>query len=320
MFSSGTPGECWREGFFQYSETEASEQVCVPGTSAGCTSADFTVVKRLETSGEPLYKCLVSAYAIDWRFWYSLFSVLWMNAWMIALGQTTIAGAVAYWYFRPNGETGMVPNGSTVPRGFKNAITYHLGSVALGSFIIAVIQTVKYYLLYLSKQAEKQHNKLLSLIFKCLGYIVWCVEKCVKFLNKNAYIQIALLGKKFCYAAKDAFWLIFRNALRIATAALVSPIVYLFGYVTICLSTTFVGYILVTTWFADEISSPYGVCAIYLIEGYVCGKLIMNVFGLAVDTSMQCFIADEELNDGVTGPHTPGVLKEFLKPPDKDQK
>ena len=44
-----------------------------------------------------------------------------------------------------------------------------------------------------------------------------------RFLNKNAYIQIALLGKKFCFAAKDAFWLIFRNALRIATAALVSP-------------------------------------------------------------------------------------------------
>ena len=34
-----------------------------------------------------------------------------------------------------------------MPRGFKNAITYHLGSVALGSFIIAVIQLVKYYLL-----------------------------------------------------------------------------------------------------------------------------------------------------------------------------
>merc|ERR1719261_734085 len=234
-----------------------------------------------------------------------------MNAWMIALGQTTIAGAVAYWYFRPNGEKASITNGSTVPRGFKNAITYHLGSLALGSFIIAVIQLIKYYLLYLSKQAEKQHNKLLSLIFKCLGYIVWCVEKCVKFLNKNAYIQIALLGKKFCFVAKDAFWLIFRNALRIATAALVSPIVYLFGYLTICLSTTFVGYILVTTWFADDISSPYGVCAIYLIEGYVCGKLIMNVFGLAVDTSMQCFIADEEIN-GEAGDHTPHELGAFL--------
>jgi len=323
--SSGEAGECWENGLFQYSPDqglkEATESVCLPGdvTGATCTNAVFTPVARLEGDGQPLYKCLVPAYVIDWRFWYSLFSVLWMNAWMIALGQTTIAGAVAYWYFRPNGEKGMVPNGSTVPRGFKNAITYHLGSVALGSFIIAVIQLVKYYLLYLSKQAEKQHNKLLSLIFKCLGYIVWCVEKCVKFLNKNAYIQIALLGKKFCFAAKDAFWLIFRNALRIATAAMVSPIVYLFGYLTICLSTTFVGYILVTTWFADDISTPYGVCVIYLIEGYVCGKLIMNVFGLAVDTSMQCFIADEEINKQV-GLHTPGPLKQFLAAPaEKDQ-
>merc|ERR1719146_191854 len=178
-----------------------------------------------------------------------------MNAWMIALGQTTIAGAVAYWYFRPNGEKGMVPNGSTVPRGFKNAITYHLGSVALGSFIIAVIQLVKYYLMYLSKQAEKQHNKLLSLIFKCLGYIVWCVEKCVKFLNMNAYIQIALLGKKFCFAAKDAFWLIFRNAGRIAAAGLISPIIHTFGMITITVSCAFFGVMMVRYLYPTQLNN-----------------------------------------------------------------
>ena len=45
---------------------------------------------------------------------------------------------------------------------------------------------------YLSKQAEKQHNKLLSLIFKCLGYIVWCVEKCVK--SRWAPVQRAIVA------------------------------------------------------------------------------------------------------------------------------
>ena len=33
---------------------------------------------------------------------------------------------------------------------------------------------------------------------------------------------------------------------------------------------------------SGKMSSPYGACFIYLVEGYVCGKLVMNVFGLAV--------------------------------------
>merc|ERR1711904_650519 len=178
---------------------------------------------------------------------------------------------------------------------------------------IAVIQLVKYYLMYLSKQAEKQHNKLLSLIFKCLGYIVWCVEKCVKFLNKNAYIQIALLGKKFCFAAKDAFWLIFRNALRIAAAAMISPVINLLGFLIITLMTVFIGFCLLeVSGVSAKMSSPYGACFIYLVEGYVCGKLVMNVFGLAVDTVLQCFVADEEIN-GTVGEHTPYELAKFLK-------
>jgi hypothetical protein len=37
----------------------------------------------------------------------------------------------------------------------------------------------------------------------------------------------------------------------------------------------------------------------------------MNVFGLAVDTTLQCFVADEELN-GQVGDHTPEELKRFL--------
>merc|ERR1711937_994956 len=230
---------------------------------------------------------------------------------MVALGQCTIAGAVAYWYFKPNSEkTAFGCRGGTVMKGLKNSLLYHLGSVALGSFIIAVIQLVKYYLMYLSKQAEKQHNKLLSLIFKCLGYIVWCVEKCVKFLNKNAYIQIALLGKKFCYAAKDAFWLIFRNAGRIMAAAMISPVINYLGFLIITLSTVFLGFMLIEAS-GMKLNSPYGALSIYLIEGWVCGQLVMNVFGLGVDTVLQCFVADEEIN-GTVGEHTPPELGSFL--------
>jgi hypothetical protein len=33
---------------------------------------------------------------------------------------------------------------------------------------------------------------------------LWCCEKCLKFLNRNAYIEIAIYGKSFCRSAGDA--------------------------------------------------------------------------------------------------------------------
>jgi len=91
---------------------------------------------------------------------------------------------------------------------------------------------------------------------------------------------------------------------------MISPVINYLGFAIITLTTVFVGFLLVTAS-GMELSSPYGVCFIFLVEGWVCGKLVMNVFGLGVDTVLQCFVADEEIN-GTVGEHTPPELMSFL--------
>merc|ERR1719482_2338234 len=92
---------------------------------------------------------------------------------------------------------------------------------------------------------------------------------------------------------------------------MIAPFVRKFGVLFIMVFTTYVGYQLLMAVFADDLSTPYGACFIYLVIGNVVGRLVMNVFGMAVDTTLQCFVADEELN-GVVGEHTPEELKQFL--------
>ena len=53
------------------------------------------------------------------------------------------------------------------------------------------------------------------------GGCMWCIEKCMKFINKNAYIQTAIFGYHFCKAAKCAFFLILRNIARIMALSIV---------------------------------------------------------------------------------------------------
>jgi hypothetical protein len=301
--TSGEPGACTLSGvspaawlWAEWGDDGVGEMVGMGGSSKTIDSVFRCRASATESLGE------------NYRFWFALFNILWVNEFSIAFTQCSIAGAVAFWYFAKNDSK---LNPKFVIIGLKNTALYHSGSVALGSLIVAIIQLVKYYLEYLAEQQKRAKNKALELVFRCLAYLIWCVEKCVKFLNKNAYIQIAILGKKFCYAAKDAFWLIFRNAGRIAVCAMLAPFVRKFGVLFIMVFTTYFGYQLVTLVFADDLSTPYGACFIYLVIGNVVGRLVMNVFGMAVDTSLQCFVADEELN-GVVGEHTPPQLKQFL--------
>lgn len=73
-----------------------------------------------------------------------------------------------------------------------------------------------------------------------------CFERFIKFLNKNAYIQIALTGKNFCTAAYDAFWIIARNPAKFSLMATLGAAFVMFGKLFIMAGATAVGYIVVT--------------------------------------------------------------------------
>jgi hypothetical protein len=166
---------------------------------------------------------------------------------------------------------------------------------------------------YLQKQAEAQKNKF-AMIAKVAQYLIACFERCIKFLNKNAYIQIALLGKNFCKSAWNAFMLIVRNAGRIGALAGIGMIITLLGIMFIMVSTGVLGYFILLAMHEDEISTPWLLTVLFFIIGYIIAKLFMMVFGLAVDSVLQCFIADEELHSkgGGGGQYTPEELKGFL--------
>jgi hypothetical protein len=276
----------------------------------GTTDAADAGGDPVDYMNTPVYKCAGIAYAAGGNpfFWYAFFVLLWVNAMVIAVGQMTIAFAVSTWYFKPEDQKRQP---GIMLMAFRKTMWYHAGSCALGSFILAVVQLIKYFLYYLSEQAKKQNNKVMEYILKCLAYLVWCFEQCIKFLNKNAYIQVALNGKKFCTSAKNAFWLLLRNCGRVAAVGFIAPFIHFFGIGFLTVASGWIGYQLLGALYEEgELNSVVGPVIIYVIIGYVIGKLIMNVFGLAVDTTLQCFIADEELNNGAS--HTPGPLKEFL--------
>jgi len=119
--------------------------------------------------------------------------------------------SVSMWYFTKDKKT--IGN-HTFFEAAKKAMWYHLGTAAFGSLLIAIIKTIRAVIAYLQKKAAKSKNALLKAVLCAIQCYMWCLEKCMKFLNKNAYIQTAIFGYNFCKAARKAFFLILRNILR----------------------------------------------------------------------------------------------------------
>jgi len=285
----GTPGACngqWPTG-----------SVWKVNDEAECDMADGMA---------KCWKCAPPRYAMDWRFAVSFFVFLWNNAFNVALGQILIAMAVGMWFFTRKEEKGKT---SIVPGAVRTIFRYHIGSVAFGSFIVALVQFIRYFMKYLEKQAQAQKNKCMVYTLRVIQCCIWCFEKCIKFLNKNAYIQIALTGNNFCTSARKAFFLILRNVIRFGTLAALSGIIHAIGFVFIMSATVVVGYFLMREMHDDI--SPFMPIVCFILVSYVVAKLYMNVFGLAVDTSLQCFLCVEEM--GLGQDCVPPVLANFVK-------
>merc|ERR1740121_3573761 len=104
---------------------------------------------------------------------------------------------------------------------------------------------------------------------------------------------------------------------RFGTMLVLGSIIHFIGTSVIVVATATSGYFLLQMLHPQ--ASPTFPVMVYIGIAYVVAKLYMNVFGLAVDTSLQCFIIVEEQDlgrDCVPGPLKKLVAKEQEK---KDQ-
>lgn len=105
--------------------------------------------------------------------------------------------------------------------------SYHLGTVAFGALIIAIVRIIRVMLEYIDHKLKKFDNPFTRCILCCCKCFFWCLENFLKFINKNAYIMCAVHGKNFCKSARDAFSLLMRNIIRVVVLDKVNEV---FGY------------------------------------------------------------------------------------------
>lgn len=125
---------------------------------------------------------------------------------------------------------------------------YHLGSIAFGSFLIALITLIRVVFEYLVKQYESMGANdgfVYKAVTCCMRYVLYCLDKYVKFITKNAFIQIALQSTNFCAAAWTSFFLILRHVGRFGSAEMIGFIMNVLGKGTIMAISAWITFLIV---------------------------------------------------------------------------
>ncbi|KAF7465532.1 hypothetical protein GHT09_004063 [Marmota monax] len=233
---------------------------------------------------------------------FNAFMFFWLANFVLALGQVTLAGAFAsyYWAMRKPDDLPAFPLFSA----FGRALRYHTGSLAFGALILAIVQIIRVMLEYLDQRLKAAENKFAKFLMTCLKCCFWCLEKFIKFLNRNAYIMIAIYGTNFCTSARNAFFLLMRNIIRVAVLDKVTDFLFLLGKLLIVGSVGILAFFFFThrIRIVQDTAPPlnyYWVPILTVIVGsYLIAHGFFSVYGMCVDTLFLCFLEDLERNDG----------------------
>jgi len=223
--------------------------------------------------------------------YYQVFAFFWICAFISGVLQVTVAGAVSAWYFSRD-ITGYGKSvGSPAIISFGRALTMSLGSIAFGSLILAVVQFLN-FLLRMSKKANAK-NKLVSIIVGIAQCCLGCLTALIKWVDRWAYIYIAMYGDNFCSSAKNSFNLISRNVFSALMMDMLGHFVLFVGTIFGTGACT-----LMTVMIIDGLGRQLSAVTltVVVVTSFAIFRIVANIIGIGADTVFVCYLEDLERN------------------------
>lgn len=251
-----------------------------------------------------------------------MFGLFWIAELLSAIFQYIIIVGVCTWYFSSSySKRGNL----ALSKGLWWAFRYNFGSLAFGSFLLAIIWTIRLIFEYVNKKIKDLNGD--NAAVKCISKVIRCCLDCchrfVKFINENAYIQVALTGENFCTSAMAGFVLALKHSGSFIITNGIGSMIGFIGKVTIATGNTFIGYLLLTQTklIADQIDSPIPPLAVIFVMSYLVATVFMSVYSIISLTILQCLYADvdicnqnkEDVYDGRFRPQEMDSIVNMLK-------
>lgn len=211
-----------------------------------------------------------------------------------------------WWYFSDPlpGDNKVVPPNAVV-KAATMTFRYHLGTLAFGSLIIAILQLLRWVLAKVQRRLEAARaNDAVRYCLCCVQCLLACWERLLKFISRNAYIVTCIEGTNFCRSAHKALDVILDNLVQVAAANLIADWVFNFLKVCIIAINVLIGYLLLAkTPLGSEVEMLYVPLIVIAFITWMVANLYMHIFDCLQDTILLCFCYDKEKNNGADRPY-----------------
>lgn len=236
-----------------------------------------------------------------------LFGFIWIN--MFAHHQLiyiTMSSCASYFFTSNEQKEGE----ANVMVGVNQGLKTHRGSIAYGSFIMAVVAFIK--ALAESAEGDYGENAAGGIANACCG----CIIDLIEMIDSMAYANMAIQGNSFCTSAWNGFLLSLKYLAPFTFARTFASLFQVFGFLLVFFLTLFAtsGFI-----YANEDANTPGVPAaaatvltIVAVGTIFIYNLFLGLFDEAINCTMQSLAIDRELNGG-TSKHGPPSFHKMLK-------
>jgi hypothetical protein len=131
-------------------------------------------------------------------FW--IFGGLWTCSFILAIKTLILSSITSIWYFGKRDDDSHNSVITSIYRTFR----FHLGSLAFGSLLLAIIRFFRIFLVLMEKYSTiaPKNNKFFEFTLRCLSCCLSCFDRFIKFLTENSYILMGINGESFCTSAK----------------------------------------------------------------------------------------------------------------------
>jgi hypothetical protein len=228
-----------------------------------------------------------------------ILGIFWVDELFTAMSQFVISYSVVLYYFCPKVASGE-KDAPAFPlfRGYVVGFVCHLGTIAFGAALIAIVRIISLILSYIAKQAEKE-NAALACVAKIMLCVVQCFKRCLEFLNKNAYMDVAYRSSWFCTAAKNALKMIMQEALLMSVLNGACFVFQIAGGLLITVAAGYAAFMgcqqeLFTNPTSEYyVDNPMAVGIAGALVGLTVAVPFMLTFDQCADTLLYCYVMDK---------------------------
>jgi solute carrier family 44 protein 1 (choline transporter-like protein) len=257
--------------------------------------------------------------------WYHIFSFLWVSHFAIACQHYVIGASVSKWYFSPN----RYQLGSPIGTSISELILYYMGTVALGSFLVAIFKVIRVitrqiqFLVqrscmspplnsnqavgngYMNPSASTSSNSTCG----SLGYIwrlfIWFFDNIVMIINRDAYVEVAIHGHSFLAGARRAFFVLASNPLRLLAIKSVGNLLLVLAKFCVVIGTVSMAYLLLEGK-NQQLNYSWSPIVLSAVFAYIVAHWFLSVYEMVIDALFICYCEDFEqknieLNQAING-------------------